>query len=124
MLDNLRRSLLAPATLAALSSCWLLPMASAAVGTLLILVAIAIPAFLPSFFSVLPPRAGIRLRNHIGSLAADLTLAGAQTFLSVAFMADHAWRMGDAIARTLWRLFVTRERKSVVEGKRVAVHID
>jgi cyclic beta-1,2-glucan synthetase len=107
MLDNLRRSLLAPFTLATLGLCWLLPPAGAA-GALLVLAAIAIPAFLPTLFSVLPRRAGIHLPNHMVTLAADLRLAATQTLLSVAFLADHAWRMGDAIVRTLVRLCVTR----------------
>ncbi|MEJ2343776.1 MAG: hypothetical protein P8Y10_16460 [Gemmatimonadales bacterium] len=67
MLDNLRRSLLAPFTLTALGFSWLLPMPSGMVGALLILAAIAIPAFLPTCFSVLPHRTGIRLRHHIRS---------------------------------------------------------
>src|SRR3546814_5241764 len=65
MLDNLRRSLLAPFALMALGLSWLLPMPSGMKGTLLVLAAVAIPAFLPTFFSVLPHRAGIRLRNYI-----------------------------------------------------------
>ena len=108
MLDNLRRSLLAPFTLIALGFSWLLPTPSGMIGALLVLAAIAIPAFLPACFSVLPHRAGIRLRNHIAMLAGDLRLAATQTLLSVAFLADQAWRMGDAIVRTLARLFATR----------------
>ncbi|WP_073108226.1 GH36-type glycosyl hydrolase domain-containing protein [Pollutimonas bauzanensis] len=108
MLDNLRRSLLAPFTLIALACSWLLPAPASALATLFILACMAIPAFLPSLFSLLPRRSGIRFRSHLGSLAADLRLAGMQTLLSVAFLADHAWRMGDAIIRTLLRLFVTR----------------
>ena len=57
---------------------------------------------------MLPHRAGIRLRNHIAMLAGDLRLAATQSLLSVAFLADQAWRMGDAIVRTLARLFATR----------------
>jgi cyclic beta-1,2-glucan synthetase len=108
MLDNLRRSLLAPFTLIGLGLCWLLPMPSALAAAALILAAIALPAFLPTFFSVLPRRASVRFRNHICRLAADLRLAAAQSLLSVAFLADQAWRMGDAIVRTLARLLVTR----------------
>jgi cyclic beta-1,2-glucan synthetase len=108
MLDNLRRSLLAPFTLMLLGVCWLLPTPSGVAGVLLVLAAIAIPAFLQPFFSVLPHRAGIRLRNHVRMLAADLRLAATQALLSVAFLADQAWRMGDAIVRTLARLFATR----------------
>ena len=108
MLDNLRRSLLAPFTLMTLGVCWLLPMPAGLVGALLVLAAISIPAFLPACFSVLPRRAGVRLRNHFAMLAGDLQAAATQTFLSVAFLPDQAWRMGDAIVRTLVRLTATR----------------
>ena len=108
MLDNLRRSLLAPFTLATLGVSWLLPLPSALTGVLLVLAVTAVPAFLPAVFAVLPRQPGIRLGNHVGALVGDLRLAAMQTLLSVAFTPDQAWRMGDAIVRTLVRLFVTR----------------
>ncbi|HUG58919.1 MAG TPA: glucoamylase family protein [Candidimonas sp.] len=108
ILDNLRRSLLAPFTLAALACGWLLPMPASLLATFFVLTCIAIPALLPSFFSLLPRRSGIRFRSHIDALAADVRLAGMQIFLTVAFLGDQAWHMGDAILRTLIRLFVTR----------------
>src|ERR1051326_3834492 len=108
MLDNLRRSLLAPFMLAMLAVCWLLPMRSAIAGTGLVLIAAAIPAFLPRFFSLVPSRHGIRLSSHLRKLADDFQLAAMQTFFSVTFLADQAWRAGDAISRTFVRLFATR----------------
>jgi cyclic beta-1,2-glucan synthetase len=108
MLDNLRRSLLAPFTLLALGLTWLMPLPAAVTGTALLLLAVATPAFLPIFFALVPHRAGIRLGNHFATLAADLRLAAVQSVLSIVFLADHAWRMGDAMARTLFRLFLSR----------------
>lgn len=108
MLDNLRRSLLAPMIVLFLGLCWLLPMPSGLAGLALILAVIAVPALLPIVFSLLPHRAGIRLRNHIGALGGDIKTAVLQTALSIVFLADQAWRMMDAIARTLLRLTVTR----------------
>jgi len=110
MLDNLRRSLLAPLTLATLGLCWLLPLPSAAKAALLVLAAIAIPLFLPPLFAALPRRRGIDLSRHLHTFAGDLRLAVLQTLCSLAFLADQAWRMLDAIARTLVRLAVTRRR--------------
>lgn len=107
MLDNLRRSLMAPFTLLTLGLIWLLPWPSSLLGTLLILVFIAFPAFLPSFFSVIPRHSGISFRSHVGALADDLLLAAEQTVFSLAFLPDLAWRMSDAIIRTLVRLFIT-----------------
>ena len=48
------------------------------------------------------------MRSHLGALGADLRLALAQSALMISFLAHQAWLMGDAIARTLTRLFVTR----------------
>jgi len=110
MLDNLRRSLLAPLMVAVLDLCWLMPIRGGMAGALLVLSALAIPAFLPTLFAIVPRRRGIHLRNHLEVLAADVRLAALQTVLSVAFLSDQAWRMGDAIIRTLIRLFVTRRR--------------
>ncbi len=108
MFDNLRRSVLAPLTVATLVVTWLLPSPAAARGSLLVVAGLAIVAYFPLLFSLLPRRSGFRLRNHLGTLAGDLKLATAQTLLSLAFLADRAWSMGDAILRTLRRLVSTR----------------
>lgn len=108
VLDNLRRSLLPPMTLAALVWCWLLPLPSSMVGTLLLLASLAVPAFLPALSAVLPRRPGLHFRPHAAALLSDLRLAGLQTLFTLAFLADQAWWMGDAIGRTLTRLLVTQ----------------
>lgn len=107
MLDNLRRSALAPLTLLTLCLCWLLPMPAALIGTLLVIASVAVPAFLPILFTLLPGRPGIRLRSHLAHLRADIWLATAQTMLSLTFLPDHARRAADAAIRTLLRLMVT-----------------
>lgn len=107
MLDNLRRSLLAPFTLLAFALSWLFPIPAAVAGLAIVLAAIVIPAFLPGAFSIWPRRSGLHVRNHLGMLGRGLHLAAAQAFFSIAFLPDQAWRTGDAIARTLARLFVT-----------------
>lgn len=85
MLDNLRRSLVAPSTFLAFGLCLLFPMPAAFVGVLLIGASIAIPAFLPVLFAVAPRRAGIGWRSHLSALGRDVRLAGAQTLLSGVF---------------------------------------
>lgn len=107
MLDNLRRSVMAPLTLLTLCLCWLLPMPAALIGTMLVIASVAVPAFLPILFALLPGRPGIRLRSHLARLRADIWLATAQTLLSLTFLPDHAWRAADAAIRTLLRLMVT-----------------
>ncbi len=108
MLDNLRRSLLAPSAALALLFSWLLPMPQALFGSLLLVGSLALPACLPVCLGLWPRRRGIGLRHHFSAWAAELRRALLQTLLSLAFLADQAWRMGDAIVRTLLRMFVTR----------------
>ena len=68
----------------------------------------AAPALLPIPFAAVPRRAGISLRSHAAALATDIGLALMQIGLQIIFLADQAWRMGDAIARTLYRVYVSR----------------
>ena len=107
ILDNLRRSLFAPALLLTLGLTWLLPMPSALLGTAFVLVGLALPAFFAPLFSLFPRRAGVRLDSHFRALGAEMKLAAIQTGLSLAFLPDQAWRMGDAILRTLVRRHIT-----------------
>jgi cyclic beta-1,2-glucan synthetase len=108
MLDNLRRSLTAPASVAALLAGWLLAPSAAALWTGFILATIALPAWLSVFAAILPNRAGITLRSHFYALRRDIRLAGAQSAFLLTFLAHQAWLMSDAIARTLFRLLISR----------------
>ncbi len=106
MVDNLRRSLVAPFSLLLLGISWVLPLPAAWVGVLLVMVLTALPSFLPVLFSLWPTH-NTRLSHHLRSLLDDAKRAGSQTLLSLIFLADHAWQMGDAIGRTLIRIGIT-----------------
>ena len=108
MLDNLRRTLSAPAAVLALLAGWTLSFEAAAIWTFFVLATIVLPTLIPVVAAVIPGRTGITVRSHLGALGADLRLALAQSALMISFLAHQAWLMGDAIARTLTRLFVTR----------------
>ncbi|POF29134.1 GH36-type glycosyl hydrolase domain-containing protein [Roseibium marinum] len=108
VLDTLRRSLLAPATLVALILGWLQPGQAAALATGLVLVVLMLPAFMHAAVAAVPHRAGLHLRTHLRLVREDLMLALLQTALATAFLSDAAWRSLDAIVRTLWRLAVSR----------------
>ena len=110
MLDNLRRSLFAPAALLILIAGWTLPFASSAVWTHFIVGTIAFPPLFHFVTGLLPQRLGISKRTHLRTLMTDLTIAASQVALTVAFLAHQAWLMADAILRTLARLFWTRRR--------------
>jgi cyclic beta-1,2-glucan synthetase len=107
MIDNLRRSLSAPAAFIALLGGWTLPYASAAVWSGFVLATIALPPLLPFFSGLLPRRKRISKRSHIRSVIKDLTLALSQIFFHLSVLAHQAWLMGDAIVRTLFRLFIS-----------------
>jgi cyclic beta-1,2-glucan synthetase len=108
MLDNLRRTLSAPASVMALLAGWTLSLHSAAVWTCFILSTIAVPTLLPVLAAIVSRRARVTARSQLRALGADLWLALSQTALTVTFLAHQAWSMTDAIGRTLFRLFVSR----------------
>nr|MBF0682149.1 glycosyl transferase [Pseudomonas sp.] len=108
MLDNLRRSLMAPASLLALGVGWTLPMPAAWLATAIIVLCVALPALLSCLSSVLSRRSGVLLRSRMTTFAQDLYQAGGRILASFVFLADEAWKMADAIIRTLSRLLVTR----------------
>jgi len=108
MMDNLRRSLSAPATLAAFVAGWLLRAQHAAAWTAFLLGLLALPSLLPVLTAALPGRRDINILRHASAFAQQFGLAVCQIALLIAFLAHHAWVMVDAIARTIWRLATRR----------------
>jgi len=110
MLDNLRRTLSAPAAYLTLVLGWALPLAASLVWTKLVLLCLALPALVPVSSEILPRRPGGSKRAYLRGLGESLVLASAQIGLGLTFLAHQAWLMGDAVVRTLLRLVVTRRR--------------
>ncbi|HXC33119.1 MAG TPA: glucoamylase family protein [Verrucomicrobiae bacterium] len=108
ILDNLRRTLSAPAAFLTLVAGWLLPHSSPWPWTLFVLATVTIPALLPFFIGLIPRRKGISLRSHFRGVLGDLALGACQIGLTLTFLAYQAWLMTDAILRTLGRMFFTR----------------
>jgi len=109
MLDNLRRTLSAPAAFLTLIVGWLQPAASPWLWTGFILATIAIPALLSFMIGLRPRRRGISMRSHFRGVLTDLALGASQIGLTVTFLAYQTWLMSDAILRTLGRLLITRK---------------
>jgi cyclic beta-1,2-glucan synthetase len=107
MLDNLRRSLAAPASLAALVAGFTLPGGAAYLWCGFVLFALALPTLLPVLGAIVPRRATVTLRSHFRALRVDIALAIAQTALLASMLAYQAWLMLDAIIRTIWRMAVS-----------------
>jgi cyclic beta-1,2-glucan synthetase len=110
LLDNLRRSLSAPAALLALLIGWFLPMTAAAAWTAFVVLTIAVPPFLSAIAGIIPRRAGISLRNHLRGLRGDFALGFVQSAFLITFLAHQAWLMVDAVVRTLFRVLIHRRR--------------
>jgi cyclic beta-1,2-glucan synthetase len=108
MLDNLRRSLSAPAAILALSCGWAaLTVEDALIWTIFVFATIALPSLISVLGAIIPRRTGITPGSHLRALLEDGRLALTQAILRITFLAHQAWLMSDAISRTLVRLFVT-----------------
>ena len=108
MIDNLRRTLSAPACVLALAIGWTLSFELALVWTTFVLATIILPSLIPVISAIPGRRPGAAMSGHLRALGGDFRLAATLSALNITFLADQAWLMGDAIARTLWRLFVSR----------------
>ncbi len=108
MFDNLRRSLSAPAALLALLVGWTLPLSSALIWTAFVALVIALPTLLPLISGVLPSRRDVHMRNHLESIRQDSVVAASQMAMIIIFLPHQAWLMVDAIARTIFRLTISR----------------
>ncbi|MEO8138802.1 MAG: cyclic beta 1-2 glucan synthetase, partial [Gemmatimonadota bacterium] len=110
ILDNLRRTVVAPATVLALAAAWLLLPGSPAVWTVGILGMLAFPIY-PLLLRLLRGHAPQQpFRVFLRLLDDDFEAAGAQVLLLVTFLAYHAYEMVHAILLTLIRLIVTQRR--------------
>ena len=108
MLDNLRRTLSAPAAVVALLAGWALPFPAALAWTAFVLLTIALPALLPVLGDVVPGARWVSLRCYLGVLGGGLRHAAALAGLTTVFLAHQAVLMADAIGRTLVRVGWTR----------------
>ena len=105
VLDNLRRSLLAPALILLVTCTWLSGPQSAWVGSLLLLAVFVVPVFGRMVFAF--ARSDSQL-EWLGGLGGDLKSNAQQSFLSLVFLLDQAIVSVDAVSRALYRQFVSR----------------
>lgn len=108
MIDNLRRSLLAPLGLLSLVVGWMLPLQLAVMWTVLTVTMLSLPRLLSLPFGIFPARVGVTLSSHFAALWSDTLIALGQIAISLALLANTAATMIDAILRTAWRLLVSR----------------
>ena len=109
MLDNLRRTLSAPATVLAFVAGWLLPLGPALGWTVFVLATIAVPPLIPLLVNVTSRRGRVTAQSHLRWLGLGLGQSVVFTALTITFVAHQAALMADAVLRTLVRL-VSRRR--------------
>jgi len=108
ILDNLRRSTVEIAQLAFLAAGWLFLPGSPLRWTVLGVLAIAAPWIVSLLLAVLRPPRARSWRPYYAAVGRDAATSARQVGLALAFLPHQAWLSADAIARTLWRLLVTR----------------
>jgi cyclic beta-1,2-glucan synthetase len=108
--DNLRRSLLAPATVALLLLAWTALPGRPAVWTAALLAALAFPLYPLALKSARGPRPQQPWRVFLRLAREDANTAVAQVGLHLTFLASEAWQRAHAIGLTLVRLAATQRR--------------
>jgi cyclic beta-1,2-glucan synthetase len=110
ILDNLRRSTVELAQLGFLLAGWTVLPGSPLRWTLLGLGAIAAPWVVAVLLAVVRPPRDKSWRAYYRAVGQDAATSAQQVALAIAFLPHQAWVSGEAILRTLWRLFVTRRK--------------
>jgi cyclic beta-1,2-glucan synthetase len=110
IVDNLRRSLMAPATVALLLLAWTVLPGSASVWTAAVLAALAFNLYPIALGALAGPRPQQPWRVFLRLVREDATTALAQAGLQLTFAASQAWERMHAIGLTLVRLAATKRR--------------
>jgi cyclic beta-1,2-glucan synthetase len=109
MIDNLRRSLTPILWIAASIAGWtLMPFTYAAQWQALLILSLFLSLTFGLVDSLIPRDGRSTLSSHFAAFARDAAFASAQVVAKVVLMAHAAWSAGDAIARTLYRMLVSR----------------
>jgi cyclic beta-1,2-glucan synthetase len=109
ILDNLRRSLVAPSMFLWLLAAWTVFPGSPLLWSLFVIITIAFPVYLHVTTSLLIHPRGIPWTSHFWSVWGDVTTNTAQVALSIVFLPHQAYLMTDAIARTIFRKLISRK---------------
>ena len=108
--DNLRRSLVPPAMLLFLLGAWLLAPRLDGLATWGVMVIITLPGLLSTSVNLLRKAPSMPWSMHVRDLARVGCRQLSQVALTLVMLPYDAFISADAIARTLWRLLVSRKR--------------
>ncbi|WP_433849042.1 GH36-type glycosyl hydrolase domain-containing protein [Brucella pseudogrignonensis] len=119
MIDNLRRSLSPIMWLLASVVGWtILPIGVAAVWQAFLILSMFVAPTLGIVTNLIPSNMDYSLKGHAQSVLTDIALGTADVALRTTFIAHSAFLMADAIARTIYRLFVSH--RDLLEWKTAA----
>ncbi len=110
ILDNLRRSLMAPALVLLLLAGWTVLPGSAGVWTTLALAVLTFPAYVQAARTLGSLSPGVPLREHLRAERDTMLTSLRQAVYSVTMLAHQSAVMLDAIGRVIVRLLLTRRR--------------
>jgi cyclic beta-1,2-glucan synthetase len=110
ILDNLRRSLVAPSMFLWLVAAWTIFPGSPLLWSLFVVLTIAFPVYLHVTTSLLIHPLGIPWSSHFWSVWGDVRTNTAQVALSIVFLPHQAYLMTDAIVRTIYRKLFSRKK--------------
>ncbi|MGI8427666.1 MAG: GH36-type glycosyl hydrolase domain-containing protein [Actinomycetota bacterium] len=110
ILDNLRRSLVAPSMFLWLLAAWTIFPGSSLLWSLFVIITIAFPVYLHVTTSLLIHPRGIPWTSHFWSVWGDVRTNTAQVALSILFLPHQAYLMSDAIVRTIYRKVISRKK--------------
>jgi cyclic beta-1,2-glucan synthetase len=110
ILDNLRRSLVAPMMLIWLAAAWTILPGSALLWTLAVFVILAFPVYAHVTNALLLHPRGIPWTSHFWSIWGDVRTSTAQLGLSLTFIAHQAYLQSHAIALTFYRKLISKRK--------------
>jgi len=107
IVDNLRRSLVAPALLLLTAVGWLVLPGPAWWWPLLVALLVLFPAYFSLADSLLFRPRMVSFSKHAGTVWEDFRRDTARVMLNMVLLPHQAWLMTDAIVRALWRMTVS-----------------
>jgi cellobiose phosphorylase len=110
ILDNLRRSLVAPSLVSMLVLAWLAPRWPAGLLITFVLAVIVLPVMVRSLVELLQRPADVSWPLHLRQQCVSAARYLGQALISVACLLDEALYSVDATARTLARLLITKRK--------------
>ena len=110
ILDNLRRSVMAPALVALVAAGWTFLPGSPVFWTTLVLLVLAFPAYVQVARTIGSTKAGVPLREHLRAESETMLTSLRQAVFSVVVLAHQCVSMVDAIGRALFRMTISRRR--------------